>query len=133
SAYGLVELALDLSLVGIKAEDLAEVHGGRAKQLEPIGLGTGHRLFVRVDPAFAETLKANAGHKTSPRKALPFDVELLVVDINGPRRVLHQNVVSLPIAQKLGSARVAVIAGRIARHFFVENKTDDIVGTAIVE
>src|SRR5205814_2571415 len=113
SAYGLVELALALALVGIKAKELAQVHGGRAKQLEPVRLGTGHRLFVRVDTAFAETLETDPSHETSPREALPFDLELLVVDINGPRRVLHQNVVSLPIAQKLGGTRVSIIAVRI--------------------
>ena len=117
-----VELRHDLVVgVGVEAEDRAEVHGGGVEQLQAVGLGAGQRLLVGIDAAGAERLQADAGQEAAARVAAALDLEVLVVDVQRPGGVLHQNVVALPVAQEAGGAGVAVLGLVVARLFLVED------------
>ena len=58
-------------LIGIEAEDLAEIRLARGPQLEPVGLRGAVRFFVRIDAALAESLQPHAAHEPAPRVGLP--------------------------------------------------------------
>ncbi len=82
AADGLVEKLLDLPrFVGIQPENLAQVHASGMHQPEPVRLGPRHRFFMGVNAALAERFQPHPSHETFARMPLPFDLELLVVDV----------------------------------------------------
>ena len=92
--------------VGVQAEDRAEVHAGGVEQLQPVGLGAGHRLLVRVDAARAERLQADAGQEALAGVAPALDLEVLVVDVQRAGRVLHEHAVAAASRAGRAAARV---------------------------
>src|SRR5262249_9015467 len=119
--------------VGVQAEDLAQVHGRGPEQFQAVGLGPGHRLLVRVNASRSERLQTHAGHEAAPRVALALNLELLVINVQSPRRILHQPAFALPLAEGVGGARVAVVGLGVAGQFLVEDQADNVVRAAIVE
>ncbi len=100
-----VELGHDLVLgIGVEAEHRTEVHAGGVEQFQTVGLGSGHRLLVRIDAAGAERLQADAGQKAAARVADSLDLEVLIVGVHAASGILHENVVALPVAQAAGGA-----------------------------
>ncbi len=129
-----VELRLnDALVVGKQAEDLAQVHARGVEQLEAVGFRPGQRLFVGIDAALAERLQADASHEALASIAVALDLEILVVDIERTGRVLGQDAVVLPVAQKAGGPRVAVVVVVVGGLFLVEDQPDDVVWAAVVK
>ena len=103
------------------------------EQLQPIRLRARHRLFVRINASFAELFQPNAGHESFAREAPALDLEFLMIHVQRPGRVLGEDALLLPIAQKLSGPRIAVVGRGVAGQFLVENQAHDVVGTAVVQ
>src|SRR5262249_43819002 len=81
-AHRLIQPRLDRALrIGIQAENRAQIHAGRMKELQPIRLRPRHRFLMGVDATLAERFKANAREEALADMLLAFDFVFLVVDV----------------------------------------------------
>ena len=116
--------------VGVEAEDRAEVHARRVHELQAVGLRAGERLLVGEDAARAERLQPDAGHEPLAGQPPALGLELLLVDVERPRPVLHQHVLAEPLAQGVRRARVAVVGLGVGRGLALQDEADDVVRTS---
>ncbi len=86
-----------------------------------------------IDAALAEFFQADAGHEPLARVALRLDLEFLAVDVERTGRVLSENAVARPIAQRHGGAGITVIVRGIGGRFLVENQANHVIRAAVVE
>ena len=82
--------------VGIEPEDGAQVEARGLIKREPVGLGSGQCLFVRVDPALAEWLQPDPGKEALAGVGLSPDLERLLVEVKGRMVVGPQNTLAQP-------------------------------------
>ena len=134
AGHGLVEQGLHLPLrVRVEAEDLAEVCLAGPREQQPVLLRPAHRLLVGMDVAGAESLQAHAGHHAAADVLLPLHLKLLVVDVEGRRRLLHHHPLLPPLLQELGSPGVFVGGLAVARLLPVELDPDHVGRVPLVE
>ena len=131
---GLLEPILDFIFrIGIEAEYLAEVCLARSGEQQPVRLGAGHGLFVRIDLALAEALQPAACHEAAPGDGLAVEREHLVIDVDGCLGLAEQHTLVAPIAQKLGRAAVAIAVLVVAGLFAIEDQSHYVGGVLLVE
>ncbi len=126
--------SLDLAFrVGIKPEDRAEVEPGRVVEGQPIGLGAGEGLLVRVDLALAERFEPDPGEETPPGMRLALDLERLLIDVERDVIVLAEQALSQPVLEESGGTRVTTLGRGIAGLCAVELQADRIVRAGLIE
>ena len=86
--------------VGIEPEHRAEIEASRMIEGQPIRLGAGERLLVRINLPLADWLEPNPGEETLARVALSFDVERLVIHVKRDVIVLPQGARAQPLLSK---------------------------------
>jgi len=134
AGHRLVEQVLHLPPgIRVEAEHLAEVRPAGPREQESVLLGAAHRLLVRVDVAGAEPLQANAGHDAAADVPRSLDLELLVVDVQGRGRLLHDDPFVSPLPQELRRPRVLVRPFVVAWLLPVEFQADHVGGMPLVE
>ena len=119
--------------IGIEPEDGTQVEFRRLEKSEAIGLGAGERLLVREDLSLAEGLEADAGQKALSGIGPAFDLERLVVEIQGRVIVLAEDAGSTPVPEEPGRSGVSIVLGVVAGLFLIQFQTDDVVRTRLVE
>ena len=119
--------------VGVQAKDLAQVRLRGPREQQPVLLGAGHRLFVRVDVALAEPLQPAAAHEPAARVLAAGVAEDLVIDVDGRLRLLGQHAFLPPVLEEARGARVAVVLVVVARLLAVELQADEVGRVLLVE
>ncbi len=67
--------------VGIEPEDRAQVEPGGVVEGQPVGLGAGQRLLVRIDLPLAERLEPHPRQEALAGVRFALDLERLLVDV----------------------------------------------------
>src|SRR4051794_10088243 len=131
---GLIEPSLNLvGCVGVHAEYGAEIHTGRAHELEPIFLRPCERLLVRKNLARTERLQSHAREESAANTRAAIELVLLVIDVKTPSRVLLNDARLDPIPKQSGAARVAIAVRIVARLIAAEIDMNDVVRAAPFE
>ncbi len=92
-----VEDAVGLaSGVGEQAEDLAQVRGGGAREVEAVGKRLGQRALVGEDHAVGEGVQADGGDEPTPTDVAAFVLPGLLNDVDRGRIVVHEDALLVP-------------------------------------
>src|SRR6266536_1734423 len=83
--------------------------------------------------ALTKRLEPDSGHESLASVSAAFGLKLLLVDIEAASRVLPEDAVSLPIAQKTGRAGISIGAIIVRSLFFIENESNDVVRASSIE
>ncbi len=119
--------------VGKEAENLAEVRLAGLGQQQPVRLGAGEGLFVRVDLALAKAFQPHAGHESAASERLATAGKRLVVDVQSRLRLGEQHPFAKPVPEELGGAGVAVVGFAVARLVAIEDQPHDVGRVLLVE
>ena len=82
---------------------------------QPVGLGAGEGLLVRVDLPLAERLQPDPGEEAPAGVRLALDLERLLVDVERDVVVLAEDALSQPVLEEPGGTRIAALGRRCRR------------------
>lgn len=99
-----------------------EVGPSRAHQLEPIGLGPGHGVFVRKDSALCEPLQRQSPNYSGGRSGLFAENIVHHVEIKARLAIRNECSLHLPIFERLRSVLVPIVPSG------GKDQTDEVAG-----
>src|SRR6516162_9434706 len=123
------EQAIDLAIVVVEHEDLAEVGAGGPEQVQAVGLGLGQGLLVPVDRAVGIVLDPAKGDEAAPLELAGASrpLETLGIDVKGGLAVLEKNALATPVGEVSGSARIDICYVGIGGIFLAQNDADEVM------